>query len=480
MGSINEPSSASASAAISAALEAATASYIKSNPESYRTHQAASAHLPGGNTRTVLYTAPFPLTFASAAGATLTTVDGAVLTDFLSEYTAAIYGHSHAVIRAAITSALDKGWNYGGHSGNEGRLAELISQRFPAMQMLRFVNSGTEANMVALATACAYTGRNNILLFNKGYHGSTISGRLDTRPAAGKVSLNLPHAFHVATYNDAESARQTVGALPRDSLAAILVEPMLGSGGCFRGTPEFLTALRRLADDTGALLIFDEVMTSRLGPHGLGAAAGPAGVTPDLMTLGKWVGGGMSFGAFGGRRDIMSWFDPAAGKLEHPGTFNNNVFTMAAGVAGLGVLTPEVLADLNGRGDRLRQSIDAVLRRHGLGTGYTPSTATTTTGGDAVLPWHPLTDAEHEDPAVYERYPPMFVTGHGSLLCVHFVGLDKGKLQQLFWLWMLSRGIWLAFRGFVALNIELRDEDVERFVGAVEGFVEKYGGVLAW
>lgn len=390
------------------------------------------------------------------------------------------------MIRSAIEGALGRGWNYGGHGGLEGKLAGLVCGRFSkGMEMVRFVNSGTEANMVALGTARAWVagraeeeGRDkegvgaNVLVFEKGYHGSTISGR--GKVGKGKGSLNLPYRFLVGRYNDLEGARRVVreGVPAGERLSAILVEPMLGSGGCFKATGEFLTGLRSLADETGALLIFDEVMTSRLGDHG-GSAAGLASavapeVRPDLMTLGKWVGGGMSFGAFGGRREIMEWFDPAKGRLEHPGTFNNNVFTMAAGCAGVEqVLTGDVLKALNERGERLKEALEGVLKAAGLGDGEKARSMS-----------RPLSDDEQEDPQVYNQCPVMFVKGEGSLLCVHFTGPERAKLHQLFWLWMVEQGFWIAARGFIALNIELTDEDVQRFIAAVEGFVTQHRELL--
>ncbi len=233
------------------------------------------------------------MTFASGCGNKLVTVDGHEYIDFLGEYTAGIYGHSHPIIRKAIEDALDKGWNLGGHNKMEQELAKIICKRFHPMERVRFVNSGTEANMMAIATAIAYTKRSKLLIFHKGYHGSTISGH----QIEGKPSINLPHDFVVAPYNDVQGTRRIIDELPCNSLAAILVEPMLGSGGCFTGKETFLLYLRRASSELGALLIFDEVMTSRLSHFDLGLTER---IVPEMMTLGKWVGGGMSFGAFGG------------------------------------------------------------------------------------------------------------------------------------------------------------------------------------
>lgn len=266
----------------------------------------------------------------------------------------------------------------------------------------------------------------------------------------------------VGTYNDVQGTKDLVRSLPKDSLAAILVEPMLGSGGCHRGTSEFLSTLRLLADESHALLIFDEVMTSRLHYHGLGSQTG---VMPDLMTLGKWVGGGMSFGAFGGRRDIMKMYDPRDGTLEHPGTFNNNVFTMSAGVAGCGLLTAEKLNALNALGDRMRRDIESVLSKRGI---------------EGQVPCSPVTDEEMHLASHPQRPPKMFIKGVGSLMAIAFGGPDRELLQGLFYHHMLEQGIYMAQRGFIALNIMLTEDHVAQFVQAVEAFCERWDAVLRW
>ncbi|KEF51680.1 uncharacterized protein A1O9_12315 [Exophiala aquamarina CBS 119918] len=459
MGSLSTPDST----VLQAALEEAHTTYTNSNSLSRKLNREAAQFLPGGNTRTVLHATPFPLTVSSGSGPTLTTLDGHTYVDFLGEYTAGIYGHSHPVIKAALQDALEKGWNYGAHNALEAELARIITDRFPALELVRFVNSGTEANMMALATALAYTGKKKVLVFEKGYHGSTISGRTPST----KKSINLPHDFLVATYNDLEGTRDLIDSLPNDSLAAILIEPMLGSGGCYPATHEFLALLRRLATENKALLIFDEVMTSRLTYHGLGAVTG---VTPDLMTLGKWVGGGMSFGLFGGRRDIMQLYDPRSGSLEHPGTFNNNIFTMSAGVAGCNFLTADKIDALNHLGDVLRSKVEDIFTARDISSG---------TGAGTALPTRPVTDDMHS-PSHPQRPPKMFIRGVGSLNAIHFVGPDRDVLQGLFYHHMLQNGIFMAQRGFTALNVLITDEHVDAFVRAVDAFVGKWEASLRW
>ena len=344
------------------ALAQAHSTYTHLNPSSLQAYQSACQHQPGGNTRTVLHANPFPMTFASGNGCTLTSLDGHTYTDFLGEYTAGIYGHNNATIRAAIDEALTRGWSLGGNNTYEKELAKLVCERFtPTMELVRFTNSGTEANMMAVATAMAWTGRTKILVFGGGYHGATLSFRNPPKRAATK-SINLPHEWVVGTYNDIARTEEVLSALPLKSLAAILVEPMLGNAGAIPGSLPFLQFLRSYASSHDALLIFDEVMTSRLSYHGLGRKLG---IQPDLMTLGKWVGGGMSFGAFGGRRDIMGMYDPSkSGGLAHAGTFNNNVISMAAGCAGCKVLDEVSTNRLNDLGERLKEMVTDVIEKH--------------------------------------------------------------------------------------------------------------------
>ena len=332
--------------------------YTKNNKLSLKAHNAACNDMPGGNTRTVLHAYPFPMTFASGKASKLTSKDGRTYTDFLGEYTAGIYGHNNSKIRQAIDTALDKGWSLGGNSMYEKELASIVCNRFsPTMQLLRFTNSGTESNMMAVATAIAWTGRKKVLVFDKGYHGATLSFRIAPSGQSAK-DINLPHEWVVGAYNDIEKTKRLLSDIPSESLAAILIEPMQGSGGAIPGSLPFLQYLRSHADSTGALLIFDEVMTSRLSYRGLGHKLG---IRPDLMTLGKWVGGGMSFGAFGGRKDIMSMYDPRSGRLAHPGTFNNNILSMAAGCAGCKILDENTTNKLNDLGDYMRDTVQEAI-----------------------------------------------------------------------------------------------------------------------
>ena len=420
---------------IRAALAEAEELYRARNPKSLAQHHAACEAMPGGNTRSAIHVDPFPLTMVRGEGARLWDLDKHEYVDFLSEFTAGIFGHSHPVIRRAIEHALEGGLKFGAHNVTEARFAAAICARFPSIELVRFTNSGTEANLMAVSAARAITGRPKILVFEGGYHGGVFYFR------GHGSALNAPFEYLLGRYNDLEAVQALVRP-HRAELAAILIEPMQGTTGCIPAERGFLAGLRALADETGALLIFDEVMTSRLAPGGLQEAHG---ILPDLTTLGKYVGGGMTFGAFGGRADIMERFDPRRpDAFQHAGTFNNNVLTMNAGLVGLTELyTPERARALNSWGDRLRDRLNAVVQKRGVA---------------------------------------MQFTGLGSMISVHMTDApirsqqdaEKGnaQLRDLFYFDLVARGIWFAKRGMFALSIALDEQDGDKLVEAVEEFAQ--------
>lgn len=400
--------------------------------------------MPGGNTRTVLYYDPFPLSINRGEGCRLWDADDHEYIDFLGEFTAGVYGHSDPAIRAAIVSALDRGINLSGHTLVEAELARVVCERFPAIELLRFTNSGTEANLMALAAASAFTGRRKFLVFQGAYHGGLLNF------TTGSSRVNVPHEFLLAAYNDVDRTLQLIDAHAKD-IAAILIEPMLGTG-CIPADAEFLLALRRAAADSGAVLIFDEVMTSRLSP---GGRQQTIDVIPDMTTLGKYIGGGMSFGAFGGRREVMEQFDPRrAGALPHAGTFNNNVITMSAGVAGMTkVFTPAAAEALNARGEMLRTRLNNVCRERGASFQFT--------GIGSLMSAHatsrPINSPSDAAPADSSDF----------------------FTRDLFFFDMLSRGIYLARRGFIALSLPIGDAEVDLFVEALQNFLEHRRDLVA-
>ena len=416
-----------------AALADAIRVYAARNPASRDRFAQASRVMPGGNTRSVLYFPPFPLCMMRGAGCRLWDADDHCYVDMLAEFTAGIYGHSDPTVRAAIDAALDDGINLSGHNHHEAELARVVCERFPSIDLIRFANSGTEANMMALAAAKAFTGRRKILVFKGGYHG----GFLAFPPGGSRV--NAPHEFVIAPYNNIDATLRLIGEAGGD-LAAVLVEPMLGAGGCVPADPVFLEMLRTETKKRGAILIFDEVMTSRLSPGGRQALLG---ITPDMTTLGKYIGGGLTFGAFGGRADIMAQFDPRrADALFHAGTFNNNTVTMAAGVAGLTkVLTPERSRDLNARGDRMRDGLNELFTRHGAA---------------------------------------LRVTGLGSVMNLHAAAEPAAAavIKDLVFFDLVARGFYLARRGLIALSLPVTDAETGAFIDAMAEIIAARRSVL--
>ncbi|KNZ34417.1 MAG: glutamate-1-semialdehyde 2,1-aminomutase [Methylibium sp. NZG] len=431
-----------------AALAAAIERYRARHPASAAQLERAAEVLPGGNTRSVLFQAPFPLTMVRGEACWLWDADGHRLLDGLGEFTAGLYGHSAAPIRAAIVAALEGGLSLSSHTLREVELAREIVRRFPAMPLLRFTNSGTEANLLALAAAVAHTGRRKVLVFEGAYHGGVLS--FGGTGGSLKSPVNVPHEWLLAPYNDLSAAAAIVQreASGGDALAAILVEPMLGSGGCIPGTPEFLHGLRRLADESGALLVFDEVMTSRLSAGGRQALLG---IAPDLTSLGKYFGGGLSFGAFGGRRDVMQRFDPRRpDALGHAGTFNNNVLTMAAGLAGLRELwTPAAAEALNRRGDGLRERCNALFKARGLALQFS--------GLGSLMNLH-ATDRALQRPA-------------------DAAGSD-GRVKDLLYFALLERGVFIARRGLVSLSLPFGDAEADLFSAALDDALATHHAVL--
>ena len=418
------------------------ARYTAAHPKSRTRYERALRSMPGANTRTVLHYDPFPVTLVNGEGARVTDLDGHRYRDFLGEYTAGLYGHSEPAIVSALTAALQEGLVLGGPNPYEARLAELMCARFPAVELVRFCNSGTEANMMCVSLARASTGRRLILGFHGGYHGGLLAF-----PGRGTSPMNASEEVVLVDYNDPDAARHAITEHGGD-LAAVILEPMMGGGGCIPAEPEFLAALREETDKLGAFLIFDEVMTSRLAPGGMQERTG---VTPDLVAFGKYLGGGASFGAFGGRRDLMARLDPREpGSFTHSGTFNNNVLTMAAGLAGLTkVLTPEATIRLNDSGDRLRERLQGAADRHGVA---------------------------------------LRAMGLGSMICLHFQSEDirrpadaeatPPEARKLFQLEMNLRGFYLSRRGFMSLSLPLTSEDHDDLVAAFEDFLEEHAPVL--
>ena len=371
--------------------------------------------------------------------------------DFNGNYTSLILGHAPPTVIETVQRAAEAGLSFPGPTEHEIRLAEVLCRRVPSLERIRFTNSGTEATMNAVRLARAFTGRPKLAKFEGAFHGThdwvmvsvtpdpkTAGGRRRPKPVAW--SAGLPPAIMknvvVLPWNDGDACEailQREGA----GLAALIVDPLLANAGMIPPAEGFLQRLRAVTERLGILLIFDEVIAFRIAP---GGAQEHFGVRPDLTTLGKIIGGGLPVGAFGGRADVMSYYDPRGGqpRMSQGGTFNANPLTMAAGLATLEALTPEAYARLDALGERLRRGVARLLagtRRKGQVTGA---------GSLFWLHWTagPLTDYRST------RAKDMGLGTHV------FMGL-------------LNEGIVLTPRGLGACSLAMTDDDIDRFINAL-------------
>src|SRR5687768_8195854 len=334
--------------------------YVARTPGSAALFERAEASLPGGSTRTTIFSAPYPPYMTRGEGIRTWDVDGNEYRDFLGNYTSLILGHAHPDVVAAVEAQVRRGSAFAAPTETEIELAEEIRRRLPSIERIRFTNSGTEATMFALRAARAFTGRPLVAKFEQAYHGTHDTAVAWTPGVPDGISdlvIELPWA-------DPDGVERAIAGREGD-LAAIIIEPVQGAGGVRAAPPEFLRFLRDLTERIGALLVLDEVIAFRIGPNGAQGRLG--GVRPDLTTLGKIIGGGYASGAFGGRAEVMDLFDARrSGSLVHGGTFNGNPVAAAAGLATLRFMTPERYEELERRADRLRAAIAAGIERDAL------------------------------------------------------------------------------------------------------------------
>jgi glutamate-1-semialdehyde 2,1-aminomutase len=437
---------------LEALLAEHTATYAGARPRSRALFERATRYLPGGNSRTQLYFSPFPAYMVRGEGAVITDADGIDYLDVLNNYTSLIHGHPTPDVVAEVQRRVAQGPAFGAPSPLEVELAEVLCNRIPSLERVRFTNSGTEACMMAARTARACTGRDDIIKAEGGYHGSAdllqVSVKHLGRAGESVAEFGVPDYAaghtHVVPFNDAGAAVEIVRRVGAHA-AALIIEPMQGSAGALPATAEYLRALRDVTAETGCLLIFDEVMTFRLA-HG--GAQEHYGVEPDLTATGKIIGGGFAIGAFGGRADIMDVLDPRrAGALGHHGTFNANPASLSAGLIALERFPRERVDELNGRGDRVRDLVNRLAAERG---------------------W------------------PIVATGLGSLVQIHLgrrvprsfrdvVGRPTLALECLFFS-LLLRGVYIAPRGMLVLSTAIGDQEQDRIEAALVASLEELDG----
>lgn len=373
--------------------------------------ERASAVIPGGvnsPVRAFRGVGGDPFFVARARGSRLLDVDGNELIDYVLSWGPLILGHAHPAVVEAVTAAAARGTSYGAPTPSEVELAELVCQIMPSIELVRFVNSGTEATMAAVRLARAFTDRDLILKFDGCYHGHGDSFLV--RAGSGVATLGLPDSPGVpeplsrltltVPFNSSEAVRE-VFSVHGDRLAAVILEPVVGNAGFIPPVDGFLAELRRICDEHGTLLVFDEVMTGfRVA---IGGAQERFGVTPDLTTLGKVIGGGLPVGAYGGRREVMQMIAPG-GPVYQAGTLSGNPLAVAAGLAQLRVLRE---SDPYPALERLTRRLVAGLVENAAALGVP------VVGGSLGSMWgiffsrgpvHSFADARKADVALFRRY----------------------------------------------------------------------------
>ena len=353
-----------------------TTAYRSESSQSRQLYDRALRFMPGGNTRHSIALTPYPIYVLRGRGCRVTDADGEDRIDFINNFTSAILGHADPDVTAAVREQLELGASFSMPTRHEIDLASLLVERVPYIERIRFCNSGTEAVMIALRAARAYTGRPKVAKVEGSYHGSYDYAQTSEAPPpdawgsrqepASVIESGCVPAISrdvvVLPWNNPEACEKLIEKHRRE-LAAVVVDPLPMRLGFIPPVPGFLQRLRAVTQACGVLLLSDEVLTFRLGYHG---ALHDSGIRPDLTTLGKIIGGGFPVGAVAGRADIMGVFDHTREfKVHHAGTFNANPVTMCAGAATMKKLTPEAYAQLDEMGAHLRSALGTMLEARG-------------------------------------------------------------------------------------------------------------------
>jgi glutamate-1-semialdehyde 2,1-aminomutase len=437
-------------------------------------YDRALSVLPGGVNSSVRATRPYPFFAQSGDGAHVIDADGNRYIDYVMGYGPLLLGHDlPEPVRSAIQSSASDGPMYGAPTEVEVDLAEFVARNVPSVEMVRFVNSGTEATVSAIRLARGYTGRNKIVVMQGGYHGAQESTLVEGSPDASTPSTSgIPREFAHHTlpvpFND-EDAMRSVLAEHRNDIAAVLTEPILGNTGIVKPVDDYHQTLRELCDDIGALLVFDEVITGfRVG--GLQCAQGKFGVMPDLTTFGKIVGGGFPVGAVGGPSEIIEEFSPV-GDVFQSGTFSGHPVTMAAGLATLQFAAENDVYDhVHTLGDQLRSGIRDILEERApeytvVGTDSMFKTVFTRAGSETQS--ESCANGCQQDRSC-TRFSECPKNGADVEKC------ETERWERLFWPAMKEHGIFLTANQFESQFVSYAhtEEDIEETLEAYKSFFE--------
>lgn len=422
--------------------------YAERTPKSATAYTDAAQYMTGGETRSIVFFPPHPLTIEHGEGAYLYDLDGNRYIDLLNNYTSMIHGHAHPAILDAAHKAIDKGVCYGAAIPEQIELSKMLCERVPAFERVRFCNSGTEAVLFSIRAARAFTGKPAIIKFEGCFHGScdivehsispelphTDSDPWKAYPDCAGMPENVTKDVYAAPFNNADVVEDILKA-HADRIAAIILEPVMGQTGAIAARHDFLVRLRELADQYHVVLIFDEIQCFRIGYHGV---QGLHGVTPDLCTMGKWIGGGYPIAAFGGKEEILRVYDPHENSfISHSGTFNGNKLGMAAGVVSMNLLNEAAVDHINHLAKNLAEGIQAKANELGL---------------------------------------PVSVAQEGSLMHIHFTksmpadyAATKSKysgLRTIMHMELLNRGVFIAPRGSMNISTVMTQKDIDYTINA--------------
>lgn len=430
-----------------------TARYLENDSRSRALYERALRVMPGGNSRHTLVMDPYPVYAVSGKGCRVTDVEGDERIDFINNYTALIRGHADPVATAAVRAVVGRGTAFSMPTETDIRLAELLIKRVPGMEQVRFANSGSEGVLLTIRAARAATGRSKIAKFEGCYHGvydyaqASDSSRPHNWGNAQRPSTTLEPSMarslfdEVVTlpWNDIDVCRALIGD-HADDLAAVVFDPLPAALGLIAPDQGFVEFLREITEQHGILLIADEVLSFRVSYHG---ACSAHGIEPDLMSLGKIIGGGFPVGAVMGKQSVMDVFDHRAGeKVHHGGTYNGNPVTMVAGYETMRQMTRETYDRLESLGERLREAVAETVARHGV--------AYQVTGRGSLFG------------LLFAESP---IRDFRELVMATAVEPDQTKVVAD----MLSRGILLGQRGLLGcLSTPMGSDEIDAFVAALD------------